>query len=158
VGATTLLNVTPASMTFNSAGGTQKGTITANTSWTVQENIPFIRIDALSGINNGGINVVCDSNYSAVTRTGVVTILGVGAVSKTINFSQTGVPGFMNISPASLDFTAAGGKQFFLVNSNTNWTVTEALTHITLNKTTGSFTDTVWVPARQIPQRSSGRV
>jgi hypothetical protein len=145
VGATKLLNVTPASMTFNSAGGTQKGTITANTSWTVQENIPFIRIDSLSGINNGGINVVCDANSSAVTRTGVVTILGVGAVSKTINISQTGVPGFMNISPTSLDFNAAGGKQFFLVNSNTNWTVTEALTHITLNKTTGSFTDTVWV-------------
>ena len=145
VGATTLLNVTPASMTFNSAGGTQKGTITGNTNWTVQENIPFIRVDSISGINNGGINVVCDANSSAVTRTGVVTILGVGAVSKTINISQTGVPGFMNISPASLDFNAGGGKKFFLVNSNTNWTVTEALTHISLNKTTGSFTDTVWV-------------
>ena len=145
VGATTLLNVTPASMTFNAAGGSQKGTITSNTNWTVQENLSFIKVDSLLGLNNGGINVVCDSNYSAVTRTGVVTILGVGAVSKTINISQTGVPGFMNISPTSLDFNAAGGKQFFLVNSNTNWTVTEALTHISLNKTTGSFTDTVWV-------------
>ncbi|MDP4579978.1 MAG: hypothetical protein NWT07_04715, partial [Saprospiraceae bacterium] len=145
VGASTLLNVTPASMTFNSAGGSQKGTISSNTNWTIQENLPFIKVDSISGINNGGINIVCDANSSAVTRTGVVTILGVGAVSKTINISQTGVPGFMNISPASLDFNAGGGKQFFLVNSNTNWTVTEALTHITLNKTTGSFTDTVWV-------------
>jgi hypothetical protein len=144
-GATTLLNVTPASMTFNSSGGTQKGLITSNTSWEVQENLSFIRVDSLSGINNGGINITCDSNFSAVTRTGVITLLGKGAVSKTINISQTGVAGFMNISPASLDFIAAGGKQFFLVNSNTNWTVTEALTHISLNKTTGSFTDTIWV-------------
>jgi hypothetical protein len=144
-GATTFLNVTPTAMTFNAAGGTQKGLITSNTSWEVQENLSFLRVDSLSGINNGGINITCDSNFSAVTRTGVITLLGKGAVSKTINISQTGVAGFMNISPASLDFNAAGGKLFFLVNSNTNWTVTEALTHISLNKTTGSFTDTVWV-------------
>ena len=144
-GATTLLNVTPATMTFNATGGTQKGLITSNTSWEVQENLSFIRVDSLSGINNGGINITCDSNLSAVTRTGVITLIGKGAVSKTINISQTGLAGFMNISRASLDFNAAGGKQFFLVNSNTNWTVTEALTHISLNKTTGSFTDTVWV-------------
>lgn len=144
-GATTLLNVTPASMTFNALGGTQKGLITSNTSWEVQESLSFIRVDSLSGINNGGINITCDSNFSAVTRTGVINLIGKGAVSKTINISQTGVAGFMNISSTSLDFNAAGGKQFFLVSSNTNWTVTEALTHITLNKTTGSFTDTVWV-------------
>jgi len=144
-GATTLLNVTPATMTFNSSGGTQKGLITSNTSWEVQENLSFIRVDSLTGINNGGINITCDSNFSAVTRTGVITILGKGAVSKLINISQTGVVGFMTISPKTLDFSEVGGKLFFLINSNTNWTVAESLTHISLNKTTGSNVDTVWV-------------
>jgi hypothetical protein len=152
-GATTLLNVTPSSITFNATGGTQKGLITSNTNWEVQENLSFIRVDSLFGINNGGINITCDSNFSAVTRTGVITLLGKGAVSKTINISQTGVAGFMNISPASLDFIAAGGKQFFLVNSNTNWTVTEALTHISLNKTTKRQRD-----MRQTPCYRQGEV
>lgn len=145
VGAVPLLNVTPATMAFNAVGGTQRGTITANTNWTVQENVNFIRVDSPSGTNNGSINVICDANSSAISRTGVVTISAVGAASKTINISQIGASGFLTIAPVALNFTAAGGRQYFLVNSNTNWTVTEALAHITLNKTTGSFTDTVWV-------------
>jgi hypothetical protein len=144
-GATTLLNITPASMTFTSSGGTQKGLITSNTTWEVQENLPYIKVDSLSGLNNGGINITCDSNFSAVTRTGVITILGKGAVSKSINISQTGVAGFMSVSPNTLDFSELGGKLFFLINSNTNWTVTESLTHISLNRTTGSNADTLWV-------------
>lgn len=145
IGATTLLNVTPGSMTFNSSGGTQKGLITSNTTWEVQENLTYIKVDSLSGVNNGGINITCDSNFSAVTRTGMITIIGKGAVNKTINISQTGVPGFMSVSPNTLEFNEAGGKLYFLVKSNTNWTVSESLAHISLNKTTGSNADTVWV-------------
>jgi len=145
IGATTLLNVTPGSMTFNSSGGTQKGLITSNTAWEVQENLTYIKVDSLSGVNNGGINITCDSNFSAVTRTGMITIIGKGAVNKTINISQTGVPGFMSVSPNALEFNEAGGKLYFLVKSNTNWTVSESLAHISLNKTTGSNADTVWV-------------
>ena len=145
IGATTLLNVTPGSMTFNSSGGTQKGLITSNTTWEVQENLTYIKVDSLSGVNNGGINITCDSNFSAVTRTGMITIIGKGAVNKTINISQTGVPGFMSVSPNALEFNEAGGKLYFLVKSNTNWTVSESLAHISLNKTTGSNADTVWV-------------
>lgn len=144
-GATTMLNVTPNAMTFSASGGTQKGNITSNTSWMVQENLSFIKIDSLSGKNNGAIQIVCDSSNSAVTRTGLITITGIGAVSKTISITQTGVTGFMNVSPSSIDFNAVGGKQFFLISSNTNWTLSESMTHITLDKTTGTNNDTVWV-------------
>jgi hypothetical protein len=144
-GATTELNVSPGSMSFNAIGGTQKGVITSNTAWSIQENMTFIKIDSLSGNNNGVFNVVCDSSFSAVTRTGLITITGVGAVSKTISISQTGVPGFMEINPTSINFNAVGGTQFFLVKSNTNWTLAESMAHVTLNKTTGTNNDTVWV-------------
>jgi hypothetical protein len=144
-GATTNLNVSPSSMSFNAAGGVQKATISSNTTWKVEENLAYVKVDSMMGINNGGIQITCDSNFSAVTRTGIVTVKGVGAVSRTISISQTGVAGVMSVSPKTLEFSELGGKLFFLINSNTNWTLTESLAHVSLNKTSGSNSDTVWV-------------
>lgn len=144
-GATKSITLTPSSMAFPPAGGSQRANIVSNTAWKVGSNVTFLRIDSTTGLNNGGFQVVCDSNLTALTRTGIITVSGESAVARTLAISQTGVAGFLTISPDSLNFGANGSILLLTVKSNTNFTLSENLDYITLSKTSGSLVDTIRV-------------
>jgi xyloglucan-specific exo-beta-1,4-glucanase len=85
---TSSLNVSPASLAYSSAGGTQAVSVTADVSWSVSSNAAWLTASPLSGSGNGSFNVTASANTGA-TRTGAITVTG-GGLTRTISVSQAG--------------------------------------------------------------------
>jgi hypothetical protein len=132
------LSVSNASISFPASGGSQNVDITSNTTWTAAESLTYLSVSPASGTNNGTITIKCDPNTSTVARTGSITISGIGAASKTINFTQAGLAPVLNVTPSALTFQDTGGTQQISIESNMTWTLSESLTFVSLSVTSGS--------------------
>jgi hypothetical protein len=122
----TTLTVSPTSLDFAAAGGTETFTVSSNTSWTVGSSATWLSVSPASGSNDGTVTLTASANTSTASRTATVTVSG-GGITRTVSVTQDAyVPPAttLTVSPASLDFAAAGGSKTFTVSSNTSWTVT----------------------------------
>jgi len=77
------LSVTPANQNVTAAAGTTTFIVSSNTSWTVEENTPWLTVSPMSGSNNSTFTVTFDENiYSS--RIGQVTIIAEGGFPNTV--------------------------------------------------------------------------
>lgn len=136
--ASTALGVSPASLSFPSAGGTIPVSVTSNTTWTASESLSWLSLSTSGGTNSGTVNVTCTVNTDTAARSGVITFSGIGALTQTVAVTQQGASLFMSVAPASLTFTALSGSQNLSITSNTSWTLSESLDWLSLSATSGS--------------------
>lgn len=68
------LTVSPTSLSFTENGGSEKITISSNTSWNVSSKQSWCTVSPTSGSNNGTVTVTVSANDSNSDRTATVTI------------------------------------------------------------------------------------
>lgn len=81
--ATTQLTVNPTNQEVTATAGTTTFNVTSNTSWTVEENTPWLTVSPMSGANNGTLTVTYDENIYSL-RIGQVTIEADGGFPNTM--------------------------------------------------------------------------
>lgn len=139
------LIVSPASLDFNSPGGTATVSISATTSWTVSESLSWISVSPTSGSNDGTLTVTCQENTSTTDRTGIITISGVGVSAQQVTITQQAAASSISVSPTVLDFTSTGGNATFTIASNISWSVVESVNWLSVSPESGSNAGTITV-------------
>jgi hypothetical protein len=142
------LSVEPTSHTVASASGSIGiFTITSNTNWTVADNASWLSLSAESGTGNGTLTVTTSSgNSSLSSRSANVTFSASGVSSVTVTVTQTGVSQVLTVAPASLTVASLSGSTgIFTINSNTNWTVADNASWLSLSAASGSGNGTLTV-------------
>ena len=86
---TNSLTVSPTSVSFSSAAGSQTVNITSNVSWTVSENLGWLTPSVTSGSNNGSVSLSATANTGTSARSGNVTISG-GGITRVVSVGQSG--------------------------------------------------------------------
>ncbi|MDR2138715.1 MAG: leucine-rich repeat protein, partial [Tannerella sp.] len=144
-------HVSRPSVAFTAAGGTENIDITASTAWTAAVSggsASWLTVSPASGTGSGTVSVTAAAHTGAA-RTATVTVTADG-VTRTVSIIQAAVPApapSLTVTPASLDFVAAGGSRNFTVTSNTSWTVTSSASWLTVSPASGTNSDTVSVTA-----------
>jgi len=82
------LSISPASLNFAASGEQQTFAITSNTDWTVTSSDSWLAISPSSGSNDGMITVTAAANSDSIQRTAIITIIGTGVATQTINVTQ----------------------------------------------------------------------
>lgn len=134
--------IAPASLNYNSAGGSGAVNVTAGSgcNWTSTTNDSWISITSgSSGSGNGSVNYTVANNTTTTQRTGTITVAG-----QTHTVIQAGLQCTYTIAPTALSYTAAAGTGTINVTAATGcaWTATTTDTWITITSGTGTGTGT----------------
>lgn len=131
-----VINRPNASHNFGSEGGTwdsgvsvsQTGTrtYTSGATSTISGSASFTLITNANWLTTSGGSITASENTSSTERDSGVTIRALGSGSKTafsvISITQD-AGAYLNVSPASLSFTATGGTESITIDTNESWTI-----------------------------------
>ena len=106
------------------SGSTQSVTNSEFT-WSSSENVSWLSSQVEFGED---FCITSDDNEGAISRSGVVTLTATGKGGKTgsdtITITQLGATiNYLNVSPTSLSFEAAGGTKTITIDTNESWTI-----------------------------------
>jgi hypothetical protein len=144
----TALTVTPASLDFSAAAGSQSIAVASNTGWTAAGSATWLTVTPASGANSGTVNVTVAAHTGSSARTAAVTLTG-GGITRTVNVTQAAASATpeLTVSPASLELAATGGAGYIAVASNTAWTAVSSAPWLTVSPASASNSGTVTVLA-----------
>ena len=109
---------------FESDGGERTITVETNTiNWKVESAESWLTVRQSAESMNGEVTVTAERNTSSKKKEATVTVTGTGIETRTIRVSIAGAPQTLSVSPAALNFPAAGGQRTFDITSNTDWTI-----------------------------------
>ncbi|HRH23172.1 MAG TPA: BACON domain-containing carbohydrate-binding protein [Candidatus Magasanikbacteria bacterium] len=128
------ITVTPATVNVSPGAGTgQTFTVSSNVSWSVSDDAPWLAASVTNGSNNQTVTISYNAN-SGAARSGIITITD-GGISRTVTVNQ----GFLIATPTPLNVSVVCDSGDILsITSNVSWTITENLSWISFNPTTGS--------------------
>ena len=87
--ADVLLTVSPTSLSFTEAGGSESISITSNTDWTVSSSNSWCSVSTTSGNNNGTVTVTVGANTSDSSRSATITVKSSnGSVTQEVSVTQ----------------------------------------------------------------------
>lgn len=141
-------DVSAQSLTFEDVASTKSIEIRAEDSWTVQNNNSWINISQTSGNSTANINISVTENEVESSRQGVIYIT---MLDKTIQvtITQKAKVFSADVDSKSLIFSAAGGTNNLNVTSNTNWSLSNYPSWLSLSQTSGKGNATVIVTAEE---------
>jgi len=116
------LAVTPASQNVAYSAGSTNFTVVSNAAWTAISGAGWCTATA-SGSGNGTIAALYTANTGTASRTAVITVSAIGAVSQSVTVVQAGTAPSLSVTPVNQNVTAIAGTTTFSVVSNLNWTV-----------------------------------
>ncbi|HJT21836.1 MAG TPA: fibronectin type III domain-containing protein, partial [Nitrospira sp.] len=156
------IGLSPTSLSFTAQqGGTNPANQTLNISntgggtlnWSAGDNASWLSVSPASGTANGAITIgAATGSLAAGTYNGTVTVSAVGATAVSVPVSFTvAAPPSVNLSPATLSFTATQGaanpsNQNVTVTSTggtVNWTASDNTAWLSVTPGSGSNTGTV---------------
>lgn len=82
-----ILTVSPSTLNYTEFGGNQSVTITTSSSWNATVSDSWFTINQNIGTGNFILNVICDTNFTAISRTGNITISN-GVTTNIITVNQ----------------------------------------------------------------------
>ncbi|MGB3948649.1 MAG: BACON domain-containing carbohydrate-binding protein, partial [Bacteroidia bacterium] len=134
--------IAPASLNYNSSGGSGVVNVTAGTgcTWTSTSNDAWITITSgSSGSGNGSVNYTVANNTTTTQRTGTITVAG-----QTHTVIQAGLQCTYTIAPTALSYTASAGTGTVNVTAAAGcaWTATTTDSWITITSGTGTGSGT----------------
>ncbi len=132
------LVVAPTSLSFASGAAGGSVTVTANVSWTVNDNQTWLSTSATSGTGNGSFTVNATANTGTASRSGTVTLTG-GGLTRTIAVTQA-APSANNLTLSASTWApaAAASSTPVTVTGNVSWTVTDDQSWLSASPTSGS--------------------
>lgn len=141
------LSVSPTSINYATAGGSQIITITSASAWTAFDDASWLTLTSTSGGGNATITATALAN-TGVARTATITVT-CGATTRTITVSQAGVPSCtLSTNPTAINFSTSSGSRQLTINSSTSWTASDDATWLTLSRTSGSSSTNITVSAQ----------
>jgi hypothetical protein len=115
--------------------------VTANVSWSVQENVSWLKALNTSGMNNGSVQITVSPNTASTPRTGTVSVSGGGItrVYTVIQAASSSVPITPTLILSNTISTIQADSVFvgFGVFSNSAWTVQANAPWLNLITTSG---------------------
>ena len=131
-----VINRPNASHNFSDEGGTwasgvsvsQTGTRTYTSGSTspLTGSASFTLSESASWLTTSGGSITASANTGASSRSATVTISATGSGGKTASSSISitqDAGAYLNVSPTSLTFTAAGGTKSITIDTNESWTI-----------------------------------
>ncbi len=142
----------PPSLELLADGQTTEITISANCRWTITKDGDWLTVNPMSGANNQSIIISATKNTTGDVRTAVLTVSG-GSLVRTVTVTQakandTPEAPTLSVNTTTLNFETKGGKQSFVITSNTNWTISSPA-WCSLSTTSGSGNATITVDASE---------
>ena len=144
------LSVSTATLNYIEAGGTKTIKISTSTSlsWTATTKDSWLKISPTSGKGDSSVIITAEANNSLSSRTGTITITS-GEITRSVSISQEGVAPIFSVTPSSLSFFSARGKQSLSVTSNQFWTASSSVEWLNLSMTSGTGDATVTVTVQE---------
>ena len=144
------LDVSPQSLSFGDTPSSSSINISADDSWEIKNDNNWISITPSSGKGNATITVSVTDNELEESRQGTISV---SMLDKTIyvSISQTARVFSVDIDKADLIFPASGGDISFNITSNTNWTLSDYPSWLTLSKTSGKGNQEIKATASENP-------
>ena len=130
------LEVTPAAISFEAEGGSQKISIDANQSWTVKSSDSWLSLSVHEGVSNADVTITADLN-SGAERTATISVVGRNE-TRTVSVTQGKINPELSVTPIEVKFESAGGTQHLAVKSNTSWTATSNQSWCTIDTNAGN--------------------
>jgi pectate lyase len=119
-GTSNNLALSPTSLSFGAAAGSQPIAVTANVSWTATDDQSWLSVSPTSGANNGSVSVSAAANTGTSSRSGTVTLTG-GGITRTAAVTQAGQGATISVYQAESG-TVGGGTVFESSNGGFNGT------------------------------------
>lgn len=130
----------PETMTFDSKGGYQNITITANCSWEYSDDASWLTLSRTSS----GLKVTATECTSTSERTATITLSNSNyKVSKQIKVTQKAFEPTLEIDKTELNFDVKGGSKTVYVTTNAEFNVSESSSWISCTKSSNRVTITV---------------
>ena len=130
------LSVSPSSLNFLKAGGSQSISITSNSSWTITSNQSWCTVSKYSGTGNiSNINVSVSSNTGTTSRKAILSIKS-GTITKEVIVNQDGIT--FTISPTSMSFDCSSSSKVLSITSNSSWSASSNRTWCTVSRSSGT--------------------
>jgi hypothetical protein len=139
------LSVLPASQNVTAPAGTTTFGVTSNTIWTASESTAWFTIAPSGGTGNNTITVTYEQNSSVTARSGQITISSTGLPNVMVTVNQAGAGATLSVLPANRDVTPPASTTTFTLTSNTGWTVSEAVSWLSVLPLSGSGNGTLTV-------------
>ena len=116
----------------------------------IKNDNKWISITPSSGKGNATVSVSVTENELEESRQGTISV---NMLDKTIyvSISQTARVFSVDIDKADLIFPASGGDISFNITSNTNWTLSDYPSWLTLSKTSGKGNQEIKATASENP-------
>lgn len=170
-----ILSVSPTSISMASEGGTSTLTIDSNTSWTISvaDDASWVSLSVTSGSDVASVTVTVAENDATSSRSTSLTVATIdGKVSASVTVSQASADGDdadgddsddeptgegesgdenITVSPANLSFGAAGGSMSTTITTEDSWNIysldagDDSWVSLSATKGTGSAEITVTV-------------
>lgn len=120
--------------------------IFASQPWTATASDPSrIQLSKMSGSGNDTISVKVSANKTSEKVYDTVTLQLADGTTNTLNLQTEAWKDALSITPFSKLFPPAGGAFKIGVSSNTTWTVSTSEPWVTLDKQSGTLTDSIAV-------------
>ncbi|TAG56672.1 MAG: hypothetical protein EAZ27_04585 [Cytophagales bacterium] len=135
-GASAVLTVNPASISYGEAGSSQNINILTNTNWVLSSSGLWLSSSALSGSGNATPSITATTNTSTSSRNAIISVSVLGSIQSVL-VSQAGATPVLSTDISSFSKTSAGGSQNIIISSNTSYTASSNQTWLTLSTNSG---------------------
>lgn len=142
-GAPDALSVSPTALNVSPESGNAVLSVSSNINWFVSEGADWVTVSPDSGVDNGTVIVSYTQNTSTNPRSTILTLYGGEVPEQEIVLTQLGAAPVLSVAPDSLSFQTSGGSAQVSISANVPWTLTESADWISLNKSTGTQSDSV---------------
>ncbi len=149
-GAPATLSVTPPNQDVSHTAGNTYFNVTSNSSWTAVCDSAWCILSSAGGSGNDTIGAYFTENPTLLTRIAHITVTVAGLPPQVVTVTQAGQPVTLSVYPFNRDVNALAGSTYFMVNSNTNWSVSIDSAWCTSN-TSGFGNDTIYVDYLENP-------
>ncbi len=137
-----ILTVTPSNKSVTNASGSTTFTVESNTNWTVNDDAEWLTVSPINENNSDTLTATYTGNTTISQRVGTITVTS-GGIMRTVTVTQSAGSAILTVTPSNQSVTNASGSTAFIVESNTNWTVSDDAAWLTVSPTSGNNNDTL---------------
>lgn len=144
------LEVSTQSLNFEDVAGTKNIEIRSDELWVIQNDNLWIVASPSSGSGTTSVELSVSENETEASREGYIYVT---MLDKTVSVKVTQEAKVFSAETdnVNITFPASGGKSSFNVTSNTNWTITNCPTWISLSKSNGKGNANIEIIAQDNP-------
>lgn len=119
------LALTPANLDFTATGETKTIVVNTNCAWSLLNTPEWLSVDPASGIASvATVTITAAANNSLDSQSDTLVFSGcAGQIFQTLGVLQSGAAPALSVSPAELDFLAAGASKTLTLNTNCDWMI-----------------------------------